>query len=136
MRRLLAASFVVLLLSGCGGGDKKKPASMLSPDANLNMPPLSGQMFELYSWSSGGEWYFSVIEFSPAPRAFADISSQAYAVRGVKALMSRLSGVPQGAQIYWNFRDIKGVMLPPEETMRDVAEALKSSSISLDIIRR
>jgi len=136
MKRLLAFGFAVLLLSGCGGADKKKPVSMLTPDADLNMPPLSGQMFELYSWSSGGEWYYSVLEFSPAPRAFSDINAPAYVVKGTKALMSRLAGVPAGAQIYWNFRSLKGVMLPPEEVMRDVAEALKSSSISLDIIRR
>jgi len=112
-------------------------AGMLSPDMEMSMPPTSSAIYELYSWNDEAkQWHFTMFKFTESSRTYADIVTGPDIISGPEALLEKVTAMPRGTQIFWNFRNIKGFSLPPEQEMEKIYTASKERGVIVDIIRR
>jgi len=141
--KILIVLLACMVLSGCSlfsKSGKSKPAAptagMLSPEAEMTMPPVSAAVYELYSWKDGTDWHYALFKFSDAPRNFESITASPEVLSADSALLEKISALPKGSQVYWNFRRINGCLLPAEEVQSRIYSAARAAAVSMDIIRR
>jgi hypothetical protein len=98
-----ATTLLVLLLCGCADATGEPPPAA-SP------LPRSFKGYELYSWKSGGTWYFTLTTGTNRLKTLAEITSPEnveegdwvkITVAGVPNLKSVLARLPAGTQISW-----------------------------------
>src|SRR5256714_11941880 len=131
MRRtshIIIIMVVAYLLFGCC---QASPAQ--SRDATL---PHSMKGYELYSWKSRGEWYFSLLVGTNRLKTFSEISSPKIRVRGVRALKGRLNQLAGGEELTWATGLVPRTVLPPEEIVDEVKSYCARRGIVLRVNRR
>ena len=119
---------VAYLLFGCC---QASPAQ--SRDATL---PHSMKGYELYSWKSRGEWYFSLLIGTNRLKTFGEVSSPKTRVRGVKALKARLNQLAANEELTWSAGLVSRTVLPPEQIVDEVKRYCERRGIVLRVNRR
>jgi len=87
--------------------------------------------FELYSWKTGPDWYFSILEGTATVRSLEAIKSPKVQLRGTVFLKGRLASLPTGETLYWRTDKNRGLALPPQEIIHDIARFAATSQIHL-----
>jgi hypothetical protein len=64
--------------------------------------PHSMKGYEIYSWSSRGQWYFSLVIGTNRQKTFQGIASDRSRVKGLAALKGRLDLLPAGEDVFWS----------------------------------
>jgi hypothetical protein len=101
--------------------------------------------YELYSWQeSNGRWSFCVLPSPSGVNVSAEeVFNKKFRLSGVKDLKRKLSGLPEGATIYWPNRitgtdqKAKGsqkLSYPPPETIQDIRRYSESRKIKVEIL--
>jgi hypothetical protein len=125
---IITIMVVAFLLFGCC------PASLAqSRDATL---PHSMKGYELYSWKSRGEWYFSLLIGTNRLKTFSEVSSPKIRVRGVRALKARLNQLAASEELTWSAGLVSRTVLPPEQIVDEVKRYCERRGIVLRVNRR
>jgi hypothetical protein len=104
-----------------------------SRDAPL---PHSMKGYEVYSWKSRGEWYFSLLVGTNRLKTFSEVSSTKIRVRGVRALKARLNQLAGGEEVTWSAGLVPRTVLPPEKIVDEVKSYCERRGIVLRVNRR
>ena len=123
-------------LAGCqsgGSGDVRLMKDLMSEDSAITMS-RSMKGYELYSWKTGDDWKFVIVEGSNSLKSYDEIIAQPFVVTGVDGLLNQLKALARGEEVFWNLKKIKGFSTPPDETVTKVTEYCKKRGISLDVI--
>ena len=103
LNALVCAALLVLSLCGCADATVEPPSTA----APL---PRSVKGYELYSWSSGGTWYFTLITGTNRLKTLDEITAPEnveegdwvkITAAGVPELKAVLARLPTGTQISW-----------------------------------
>ena len=132
MKKIIVLS-AAIFLAGCGGTETKTPA--LSQETARKMFSAV-KMFELYSWQSGGDWSYALIDAGKPLKTFAQITRRRNNAKTSAELLFQLSALAAGEEVYWNLRLIKGFSYPPEDEIQKITAYCKSRSIRLEMIGR
>src|SRR2546423_9594364 len=125
---IITIMVVASLLFGCC---QASPAQ--SRDATL---PHSMKGYELYSWKSRGEWYFSLLIGTNRLKTFSEISSPKMRVRGVRELKESLNRLAGGEELTWSTGLVPRTVLPPERIVDEVKSYCERRGIVLRVNRR
>ena len=125
---MLAIAIVASLLFGCG-----RASFAQTRDAKL---PHSMKGYELYSWKSHGEWYFSLVVGTNRLKTFNEVSSPKIRVRGVRALMLRLNQLVSGEDLTWSAGLMPRTVLPPGKIVAEVKSYCEKRGIVLRVNHR
>src|SRR5947207_9582546 len=98
--------------------------------------PQSMKGYELYSWKSRGEWYFSLLIGTNRLKTFGEVSSPKTRVRGVKALKARLNQLAANEELTWSAGLVSRTVLPPEQIVDEVKRYCERRGIVLRVNRR
>src|SRR2546423_13671839 len=131
MRRtshIITIMVVAFLLFGCCQASLAQ-----SRDATL---PRSMKGYELYSWKSRGEWYFSLLIGTNRLKTFGEVSSPKTRVRGVRALKARLNQLAASEELAWSARLVSRTVLPPEQIVDEVKRYCERRGVVMRIKRR
>ena len=123
-------------LCGCQpgmSGDVKLLKNMFSDDTTISVS-RSMKGYELYSWQTGADWKFVLVDSSNSLKSYDEITAQPSVVTGLDGLLTQLNTLAKGEEIFWNLKKIKGFSTPPEETVAKVTEYCKKRAIALDVI--
>ncbi|MHB8894263.1 MAG: hypothetical protein ACYC99_03675 [Candidatus Geothermincolia bacterium] len=112
----------MLVAAGCGSSTN--PSSPNDPSGSM-------KGYELYSWSANGQWSFAVLPGTNRIKTFAEISGSG--VQGVERIEMLLRGVPKGSPVIWTTRDIKGLAMPPKETIAAIKSYCAGKGINLSV---
>ena len=141
---LILVTVVIFLLSQC------VPLSVNTPTPSaiaVNPLPHSMKGYELYSWLADDQWHFTLITGTNRIKSLEEIISNEntvtadgwvkISVRGVDAIQTVLSGLPQHEEIFWSNRleqtqtQANPITLPPQEIIDIVQEYCKQSGLEL-----
>src|SRR5205085_2053684 len=125
---IITIMVVASLLFGCCQASLAQ-----SRDATL---PHSMKGYELYSWKSRGEWYFSLLIGTNRLKTFSEVSTPKIRVRGVRALKGRLNQLAGGEELTWSAGLVPRTVLPPEEIVDEVKSYCERRGIVLRVSRR
>ena len=125
---IITIMVVASLLFGCCQASLAQ-----SRDATL---PHSMKGYELYSWKSRGEWYFSLPIGTNRLKTFSEVSSPKIRVRGVRALKGRLNRLAGGEEVTWSAGLVPRTVLPPEKIVDEVKSYCERRGIVLRVNRR
>ena len=126
------------------------PLSLNTPTPiSIAVTPLPHSMkgYELYSWQADDQWHFTLITGTNRIKSLEEIISNEntvtadgwvkISVRGVDAIQTVLSGLPQHEEIFWSNRleqtqtQANPITLPPQEIIDIVQEYCKQSGLEL-----
>jgi hypothetical protein len=123
IQSLLFAILLGLLLSGCGAA--------VQPAATQAAESMKG--YELYSWSDGSQWKFSLLVGTNREKTLDEIKSTDTVLLGVDALKSALEVVSPGQYIAWSSKD--ALSFPPDDIIRQVEQVCKDKGLILNIAK-
>jgi hypothetical protein len=117
-------------------------SSTPAPDSDTSALPAqlpeSVKGYELYSWQSNSNWYFTLITGTNTTKSFNDIVTEGntlsddgfvkITVRGVDAIKDVLKRVPADSRIIWG-----GMVLPKDETTGSIYLSYPPDLIVQDI---
>ena len=101
--------------------------------------------YELYSWQdSNGRWSFCLLASPSGVNISADqVFNKRFLLSGVKNLKRKISGLPEGATIYWlkrisatdqKAREDKKLKYPSSEILRDIIQYAQSRKITVEVL--
>ena len=139
---------VALMFSGCGHS-KHSPQTANTPAAPF---PHSMKGYELYSWTVGSEWYFTLMTGTNRLKAYDEITSGEntvsedgwvkVTVAGVDSIKAVLGQVPAGEQVIWmgkeRLEQVQGIegdlTLPGREIVDEIEWYCEESGIELHVV--
>lgn len=98
--------------------------------------------WELYSWSDGSEWYYSILVGTNRLKSCEEVITSEAIVAGTDSLKTALDKFPDGEFITWlgpgcldassddNFGDLS---LPPEETVNEIKQYCVENDLTLNV---
>ena len=87
--------------------------------------------FELYSWTSGPDWRYSLWEGTATLRSPKAIRSPQATLQNITYLKGRLASLPAGDKVYWREDKRHGFILPNKETIRLLKEFTEGAQVDL-----
>ena len=90
--------------------------------------------YELYSWQVGDEWYFSLLEGTNRVKTLQEVTADTVAVKGIESIERRLEQLSRGEQVFWTFRDIPNVSLPPGGTVNQIMDFCAKTGIDIVVV--
>ena len=110
-----------------------------------NARQITPMAYELYSWQeTNGRWSFCVLASPSGPNISAEqVFNKKFLLRGVKDLKRKISGLPEGATIFWLNRILGAseeakktpkVSFPPSEVVQDVQHYAEDRTIKLELL--
>ncbi|HEX8473159.1 MAG TPA: hypothetical protein VF666_03945 [Pyrinomonadaceae bacterium] len=92
-------------------------------------PHMKG--YELYSWQTGGEWYFSLLPGTNRLKTHAEVTSRKARMRGIAALKRSLRRLPEGGEVFWTTRGMPRMSLPPRAVLDEMSVYCRERGITL-----
>src|SRR5215217_4898954 len=85
-------------------------------DAQFSKNVLSHSMkgYELYSWQSRGQWYFSLVVGTNRQKTYKEIVSPKVRIKGAAQLKRKLDLLPEGEELSWSKHRISQMTMPPK----------------------
>ncbi len=121
---LLLLVLIAASLTGCGSG---------APSPSGDTGTATGQSmkgYELYSWETGGGWWFSLLVGTNRLKSAGEITSQAVSV---DVIINELERLPEGEQVFWKQPEGMDLSLPPEPIIDSITESCKASGVRMVI---
>src|SRR5215217_6231928 len=75
--------------------------------------PHSMKGYELYSWRSTGQWYFSLVVGTNRQKTYQEIVAPGVQIKGVAGLKRKLDLLPEGEELSWSRHRISKMTVPP-----------------------
>jgi hypothetical protein len=95
--------------------------------------PHSMKGYELYSWQTRGQWYFSLVTGTNRQKTYREVTSPRARVKGVTGLKRKLDLVSRGEEIFWSAHLIRGMTLPPRGIINDVIDYCRRRGFVLKV---
>jgi hypothetical protein len=117
--------FLALYLIGAG-----RPIPAQAQRANA---PHSMKGYELYSWRSAGDWYFSLLIGTNRLKTRDEVTAQEIRLSGIEALKERLQKLPKGEDVIWSVGLVPGMSLPADEVIKEIRVYCDERGIKLQV---
>ena len=137
---------LIIILTGCSKASSQTQETTYQLPIVLNLNesafPHSFKGWELYSWSDGSEWYYSILVGTNRLKTCEEVITNEAIVTDIDSLKTALSKFPEGEFIIWlgpgsldacsdgNFVDLS---LPPEETIDEVKQYCIENDLTLGV---
>lgn len=138
-------------MSPGGVGTSEVPTITPSAPSPASEAPLPGSMkgYELYSWQSNDEWYFTLITGTNRVKSLEEIQSGEdtvstdgwvrISVKGVDAIKSVLGRLPQHEEVFWLSgqqleqaeTQTQPVTFPPQQIVDDIRQYCEQQGVAL-----
>jgi hypothetical protein len=124
-KSLIALSLVILLL-------------LTSPDLGFAQSASGGfsrsmKGYELYSWQTRGQWYFSLVIGTNRQKTYGEITSTRARVKGIEGLKRKLDLLPRGEEIFWSTHLMRRMKLPPKDIIKEVVDYCREKGLILRV---
>lgn len=93
--------------------------------------PRSMKGYELYSWQTRGQWYFSLVTGTNRRKTYREVTSPKVRVKGVEELKRKLGLLPRGEEISWSTHLMRGMALPPRAIINEVVDYCRRRGLVL-----
>jgi hypothetical protein len=122
---------LIVVLTGCSKASSQTQETIYQIDLNESAFPHSMKGWELYSWSNGSEWYYSILVGTNRLKSCEEVMTSEAIVTGTDSLKTALNKFPEGEFIIWlgpnsldaGWDDNCGnLSLPPEETVGEIKQ--------------
>ena len=102
---------------------------------NMEIPGASLAMkgYELYSWQSQGNWYFSLLEGTNRLKSIEEIMKPDARLIGIDGLKQALEYLPPGEQVFWIIREIPGLSMPPDSVVDEIRVFCDQFGLQLEV---
>jgi hypothetical protein len=106
---------------------------------------VASMNYELYSWQgSNGSWNFRVMVSPSGVNVSAEgVFDKKFVVKGVSQLKQKISGLPEGATIFWpdrislstgeKARESAKLSYPPAEIIKDIRRYAEAHKIKVEV---
>ncbi|MES0360567.1 MAG: hypothetical protein ABUK20_06600 [Anaerolineales bacterium] len=148
MQKLVKAVLIIGSIAVMGGCREISPTA----GSTTSLLPSSVKGYELYSWSEGDDWYFTLITGTNRSKTSAEIGSRGeivdengwvkITVLGLHELESVLDRLPHSEQIFWldgsrlEFpQESRVIALPPDDLVELVHQYSSHKGLNLQIIQ-
>ena len=148
MNRLVTVILIFTTLAVFAGCSEAPPTA----DISASLLPSSFKGYELYSWSVGDDWYFTLITGTNRNKTLAEITSQEsifeqdgrvkITVLGIHELLLVLDRLPSSEQIFWLdgkrldvSEDISKIVIPPGDVVDQVLKHSSQRGLELEIFQ-
>jgi hypothetical protein len=136
--------------TACAGTDECITfAPGVPPSTQATPPTTSMKGYELYSWSVGQEWRFTLIDGTDRVKTYEEVTDGESGMAGilingtVEDLLIALEQLPAGAHVFWRSASAleqigmepHDLALPPQPLMNDVTEHAEANDLQLDVLR-
>ena len=126
------ASVVLILMPVLAASCQVVRSGSDSPSATAEPTlPLAMKGYELYSWQIDSEWYFSLLEGTNRLKTFEEVTAETAAVKGIESIERKLGHLSRGEQVFWGFRNIPNLAMPPAGTVNEIKEFCARSGIAI-----
>jgi len=131
---------LIVVLSGCSKASSQTQETTYQLNLNESAFPHSMKGWELYSWSDGSEWYYSILVGTNRLKTCEEVTTNEAIVTGIDSLKTALKKFPDGEFITWlglgsldacsddNFVNLS---LPPEDTIDEVKQYCDENNLTL-----
>jgi len=133
---------LIVALTGCSEASSQTQETIYQIDLNESAFPHSMKGWELYSWSGGSEWYYSILVGTNRLKSCEEVMTSEAIVTGIDSLKTVLNKFPEGEYIIWlgtgwldacwddNFGNLS---LPPEETVDEIKQYCVENDLTLNV---
>ncbi len=90
--------------------------------------------YELYSWQTRGQWYFSLIVGTNREKSYHEITSRKVRVKGIERLKKRLDQLPRGEEINWSTHRKWTAELLPQAIANEIVAYCQRQGLILRLI--
>ncbi len=125
-QKLLAALSLVILLLLISPG----PGCAQSASGGL---PHSMKGYELYSWKTRGQWYFSLVIGTNRQKTYREVTSAKARVKGIAGLKRKLDLLSRGEEIFWSTHLMRRMTLPPRDMINEVVDYCRERGLVLRV---
>ncbi len=125
-RAFLITIFLVMFL---GLGD---PQAVLAQTSE-NSLPHSMKGYELYSWQSRGQWYFSLVVGTNRQKTYQEIVSPRVRIKGTAQLKRKLDLLPEGEELTWSKHRISRMTMPPKSVVDEIIDHCRKQRLNLRV---
>jgi hypothetical protein len=101
--------------------------------SSKNGLPHSMKGYELYSWRSRGEWYFSLVVGTNRQKMFQEIVSPGVRIKGIARLKRRLDLLPEGEELAWSRHRISKMIMPPRSIADEIIDYCRKRRLNLRV---
>jgi hypothetical protein len=142
---ILLASFNLLFINACTKENKVDETATLSIFDTLTVPhQMKG--YEIYSWTEGNKWYFSILVGTNRIKTYAEVISNQpsethlITVNGIDTLKAVLNRFPEDEYVFWigngwlqsawgnNYGNLK---LPPQNDIDEIILFCKQKKLDI-----
>ncbi len=121
---LLVTIFLMVFLGGYREG---------TAQSSVNPLPHSMKGYELYSWQSRGQWYFSLVVGTNRQKTYQEIVSPRVRIKGIASLKSKLDLLPEGEDLTWSRHRISKMTMPPKSIADKIIDHCRARRLNLRV---
>jgi hypothetical protein len=97
--------------------------------------PHSMKGYELYSWQSRGQWYFSLLVGTNRQKSYPEIVSPGVRIKGTAQLKRKLDLLPEGEELTWSKHRIPKMKMPPRSIVDEIIDHCRERRLNLRVLR-
>lgn len=116
--------FLILLVAIFANGGEEQTKNELDSNKTFIQEPLvlghSMKGWELYSWSEGAKWKFSILMGTNRGKSLNEVLASKYKVTGVDSLKNLLNQLPENEFVSWQNKvgmDVNAMISIPDATI-------------------
>src|SRR5215217_9249125 len=95
--------------------------------------PHSMKGYELYSWQSRGQWYFSLVVGTNRQKTYKEIVSPRVRIKGAALLKRKLDLLPEGEELSWSKHRISQMTMPPKSIADEIRDYCRERRLNLRV---
>jgi hypothetical protein len=84
--------------------------------------PHSMKGYELYSWQTRQQWYFSLVAGTNRQKTYQEITSPSIRIKGIERLKRKLDLLPRGEELSWSTHRMRRMILPPRAITNEIVD--------------
>ena len=93
--------------------------------------PHSMKGYELYSWRTRRQWYFSLVAGTNRQKTYQEITSPRFRIKGIERLKRKLDLLPKGEELFWSTHRMRRMTLPPRAIIDEIVDYCKKRGLVL-----
>jgi hypothetical protein len=98
-----------------------------------NILPHSMKGYELYSWQSHAQWYFSLVVGTNRQKSYQEIVSPGVRIKGAASLKRKLDLLPDGEELSWSKHRISKMTVPPKSLVDEIIDHCRKRGLNLRV---
>ena len=84
--------------------------------------PHSMKGYELHSWQTRGQWYFSLVAGTNRQKTYQEITSPRVRIKGIERLKRELDLLPTGEELSWSTHRMRRMTVPPRAITDEIID--------------